>query len=103
MAFVVKNIAMASIFYGISVAIGKLTKKKSTPSVQKTALKMKRDLILAVNKLITMETTKSKELAVWMNKNKDVYVNLEDIAVPVSALFQKYLDPMENVYKTILI
>ena len=97
MGWAVKTSAAAIIFYGLAYALKEATKKKSTSAKARDTFKKKKDIIMAVNHLITMQTSKSKDLTAWMIKNKDVYIKLGGLDVPVTAEFKKVLDPMKKV------
>ena len=87
---------IAAIFYGVNVALSKLTaaakgdaKKEPSQKLQKTK---------AMSKLLADLQSMLNKLLAWTSKHKNESVDVgDDISVPIPDLFFKYTKPMENV------
>ena len=91
--FVVKNVAIGAIFYGVTVALKKLTAKE--PGNQQA--KQQFNKIKSVSDFIRAASDLSKKVSDWLKEHEKDYITLEGIQVPLISIFARYTDPLADV------
>lgn len=99
--FVVKNVAIGAIFFGVNVALSKLV-KLSTDKDKKESYQRKLAVVKAITSLIKSETDLSKAIKDWLEKHKDDTVVLDGIPLKMEAIFETHLKPIADVSSHIL-
>lgn len=96
--FVVKITAVGAIFYGVTVAMKKLTAAISGEAGgDSAATKQKATKIKAMSQFLTSSSELAKEVSEWLAAHKDNTITLDGIDVLIVAIFNKYTKPLENV------
>ena len=99
--FVIKNVAVGAILWGVMVALNKIISKSS--GTEKTTNQKKQKKIQALAQLISDISTYIKDLTDWMQAKKDVTVDAgSGIMVPLPDVFTKYTKPMQTVSSLII-
>ena len=94
--FVIKNVAVGAILWGVMVALNKIISKSS--GTEKTTNQKKQKKIQALAQLISDISTYIKDLSDWMQAKEDVTVDAgSGIMVPLPDVFTKYTKPMQTV------
>ncbi len=88
--FVGKTAAVGAIFYGVTVALKKLTARAPTDQ----GAKQKYAKIKKVSQFITSASDLTKKVSDWL---KDDKITLDGIEVPLIAIFVKYTTPLADV------
>lgn len=91
--FVVKNAAVGAIFYGVTVALKKMTEKPSGGSQAEQKYKK----IKAISTFITSSSELSKKVSDWLAAHKDDMITLDGISVPLVSIFVKFTNPLGDV------
>ena len=94
--FILKNAAMAGIFYGVNVVLTKLFGKASDHG-EKQAIQGKKIKVTAVAQLLSQIAKASNKLAEWSKAKENVSVDVEDITVPLPDVLSKFTQPMGKV------
>ncbi|XP_022100804.1 uncharacterized protein LOC110984689 [Acanthaster planci] len=95
--FVVKNAAVGAIFYGVTVALTKLSQPSSSggsSSGGSQAAKTKYNKINALSSLIAELTDISQTVTDWLKGHQDDTITLDGISVPLIDIFSKYTTKM---------
>jgi hypothetical protein len=88
--FVVKNAAIGAIFYGVTVALTKLSQPSSSGSSGSSqAAKTKYNKINALSNLIQAITDISQTVTDWLKEHQDDTITLDGITVPLIDIFTK--------------
>ncbi|XP_033898449.2 uncharacterized protein LOC117425562 [Acipenser ruthenus] len=90
--FVVKNLAIGAILWGVNVVLNKLLPDKQ----QSKDVQRKRAVIKALTAIIKNETGLSEKLLKWMTDHKDDMIQLEGFEVPMESIIQKYIGPVSD-------
>ena len=94
--FVVKNVAVGAILWGVMIALNKIISKSS--GTEKTTNQKKQKKIQALAQLISDISTYIKDLSDWMQAKEDVTVDAgSGIMVPLPDVYTKYTKPMQTV------
>lgn len=93
--FVMQNAAIGAIFYGVTIALKKLTARSS--GADAAAAQQKYEKIKAISGFITSSSDMSHEVSDWLHDHKDEYITLDGIDVPLISIFVKYTGPLEDV------
>ena len=93
--FAMQQAAIGSIFYGVTIALKKLTGRSSGADAD--AAKQKYDKVKAVSVFITTTSDLSKEVSDWLEEHKDEEIILDGIKVPLISMFVQFTDPLEDV------
>ncbi|XP_028259968.1 uncharacterized protein LOC114434779 [Parambassis ranga] len=90
--FVMKNVAIGAILWGVNVALNKLLPHHTAePDVKK-----KRDAIKALSTVIKTESTLSDKVLAWMKEHKDDKIVLDGFEVPLESIIAKYITPISK-------
>lgn len=93
--FVVKNIAIGAILFGVNVGLSKLINIGKDQG-QKESNRRKLAVVKAITDLIKTETDICKKVTDWLKEHKDDTIELEDITVPLESIFHTYLGPISD-------
>ncbi len=93
--FVVKQLTIGAIFYGVTVALKKLTAGGGSDSA---ANKQKLAKTKALSTMIKDLSTSSKTLLDWLKEKQNVVIDVGDgITVPLPDIFTKFTGPIKTV------
>ena len=94
---ILKNAAIAGIFYGVNVVLTKLFGKASDHG-EKQAIQKKKMKVKAVTQLLSHIAKASSKLADWIKAKENVSVDVgDDITVPLPDVLSKYTQPIGKV------
>ncbi|XP_033099744.1 uncharacterized protein LOC117103309 [Anneissia japonica] len=93
--FVVKNVAIGTIFYGVNVTLSKLIKKGGSGG-ETESNKNKLAVVKAITTIIQTETTMCNNIKDWIEQHKHDTINLDGVEIPVASVFFKYMDPISD-------
>lgn len=89
-AFVLKNVAIGAILWGVNVSLNKLLPHQSSDA------KKKRAAVKALTTVIKTETDLSQRSLDWMKEHKDDQITLDGFEVPLESVLSKYLTPISQ-------
>ncbi len=97
--FIAKQVAIAAVFYGVSVALKKILAKSGTGgSRPSAAAKDKIAKIKALQALIKDLNDDSHTLLKWLKDNQDAMIDVGGgITVPLPDIYTKYTKPIGDV------
>ena len=100
--FVVKNAAIGAIFYGVTVALTKLSQPSSSGSSGSSqAAKTKYNKINALSNLVQDLTDISKTVTDWLTEHKGDTITLGGTTVPLIDIFTDDTTAMESVSRVL--